>query len=298
MNNPTQSSTARRTDPLALIAVAATVLVWGGSYSAIRIALAGLLPVEIAVLRYFVAAIVSVIYLVVVRPRMPSTTALLRLATTGVLYVVGFAVLLNSGQETVSAAVASFIVGTSPVMIAIIAVVMLGEPFGRISWLGALISFAGIGLIALASGHSFSLEVGVLLVLGAALAASVASTLQKPLLKQFSALGLTAWIMILGVVPLLPVVPGAVLALAESQAEVLWAVAFLAVFSTIVGYVTWSIALQRMPASRAGSFLNCVPLAAIVIGFFWLGELPTGLDLAGGLIALSGVVVVSVAKGR
>jgi drug/metabolite transporter (DMT)-like permease len=258
MSDSTQSAAVRRLDPVTLLAVVATVLAWGGSYTAIRIALAGLTPPEIAALRYSAAAVAALIFLAVVRPRLPSRSQFARLAVVGGLYVVGFAVLLNSGQQTISAGTAGFIVGTLPVMIAIMAVVALGEPFGRVSWLGALMSFAGIALIAFGSGDRFTLEFGVVLVLGAALAASAASIVQKPLLADFPALGLTAWILALGVVPLLPVLPRAVTALSVAATGVVWAVAFLAVVSTIVGYVGWSVVLKRMPAARAASFLNCI----------------------------------------
>jgi len=281
-----------------MLAVAATVLAWGGSYTAIRIALSGLTPVEIAALRYFAAAVVGAIFLAAVRTRVPSRSQFARLAAVGILYVVGFAVLLNLGQQTVSAGTASFIVGTLPVMIAIMASIALGEPFGRLSWLGALVSLTGVGVIAFGSGDTLTLEFGVFLVLGAALAASAASIVQKPLLADFSSLVLTAWILTLGVVPLLPVLPRAIGVLASAAPEVIWAVAFLAIASTIIGYVGWSVALKRMPAGRAGSFLNCVPLAATAIGFVWLGEVPTVAGFVGGLVALSGVVIVNAARGR
>jgi drug/metabolite transporter (DMT)-like permease len=281
-----------------MLAVAATVLAWGGSYTAIRIALSGLTPVEVAALRYFAAAVVGAIFLAVVRTRLPSRGQFARLAVVGVLYVVGFAVLLNLGQQTVSAGTASFVVGTLPVMIAIMASIALGEPFGRLSWLGAMISLAGVGLIAFGSGDTFTFEFGVFLVLGAALAASAASIVQKPLLADFSSLVLTAWILTLGVVPLLPVLPRAVGVLVTSAPEVIWAVAFLAIASTIIGYVGWSVALKRMPAGRAASFLNCMPLVATAIGFLWLGEVPTIVGFGGGLLVLSGVVIVNAARGR
>jgi drug/metabolite transporter (DMT)-like permease len=285
-------------DAIGLVAVAVTVLVWASSFTAIRIALTGLSPAEIAAARYVAAAIPAAIYLAIVRPALPSGREFVRLAVIGLLYIAGYALLLNYGQRTVSAGAASFIINTSPVMIAAMAVIALGEKFGRWSWLGAFASFAGIGLIALGEGEAFSLEFGVLLILMAAFFTSAASILQKPLLNRISALVLTAWVLVLGAIPLLPAVPGAVVALRSAPADVFWAVAILAVLCTAVGYVCWAIALQRMPAGRAASFLNCIPPMATVIGFLWLGEVPTALALTGGGLALAGVIVVNVARGR
>jgi drug/metabolite transporter (DMT)-like permease len=298
MNASTAPSASRSVDVIGLSAVIATVVFWASSFSAIRVALTAFSPVEIAALRYFAVAIPAAIVLATTRSPLPTRRELLRLAIVGVFYIGGFAILLNYGQRTVSAGAASFIVNTSPVMIALMAVAFLGERFGRWSWLGAALSFLGVGLIALGSGASFGPEPGAFLVLGAAFFTSAASVLQKPLLVRYSALVVTAWVIVLGVVPILPALPGSVVALRAAPAPAIWAVAFLAVFCTGVAYVTWSIALKRMPASRAGSFLNCIPPTATVIGFLWLAEVPTTLGLAGGGLALVGVIVVNTARGR
>jgi drug/metabolite transporter (DMT)-like permease len=276
----------------------ATIVVWAASFTAIRIALTGLTPTEIAAARYVAAAIPAAIFLAVMRQALPSRGEFARLVVISLLYVGGYAILLNTGQRTVSAGAASFIINTSPVMIAIMAVATLGERFGLVSWGGALLSLAGVGLIAFGDGDEFSFELGALLVFGAAFFTSVASILQKPLLGPFSALTLTAWILVLGAVPLLPALPAAVGALSVAPADVVVAVAVLAVFCTAVGYVTWSIVLKRMPAGRAASFLYCIPPTATAIGFLWLGEVPPLIGLIGGGLALAGVAIVNAARGR
>src|SRR5690606_5544652 len=124
-----------------------------------------------------------------------------------------YAVLLNTGEQTIPAGPASFIIQVNPIIVALIAVPLLGERFGLYGWVGTLVSFLGVGLIAYGSGDGLGLNVGALLILGAALCTSISTILQKPLLGRMPALVVTAWVLLLGALPLLPAVPATVEAL-------------------------------------------------------------------------------------
>jgi drug/metabolite transporter (DMT)-like permease len=73
-------------------------------------------------------------------------------------------------------------------------------------------------------------------------------------------------------------------------------VLYLGIVPSLIAYATWAIALSRLPAGRASNFLYCVPPVATLIGFVWLGEVPTALGIVGGALALGGVVVVNLKR--
>src|SRR5690606_21361352 len=142
------------------------------------------------------------------------------LAVVGVLFVTGYALFLNTGEMTVKAGPASFILQVNPIIVALLAIPLLGERFGPYSWLGTFAAFGGIGLIALGGEGTFSFDVGALLVLGSAVCGAISSILQKPMLRRMSPLVVTAWVLFLGALPMLPAGPDSFAALAAAPADV------------------------------------------------------------------------------
>src|SRR5579859_6593583 len=206
----------RSIDLVALAAILFTIASWASSFVAIRICLVALTPVDLAAARYVAAGVIALLYLVVKRPPLPGRRDLFRLALAGVIFITFYAILLNTGERTVEAGPASFIINTMPVFTALIAMAALGERFGRWGWIGTVLSFGGVALIASATSGAFKFDPNAMTILGAAICSAVASVMLKPLLGRFPALMVTAWTLLLGAVPLLPAVPAAVQALAAA----------------------------------------------------------------------------------
>ena len=80
-------------------------------------------------------------------------------------------------------------------------------------------------------------------------------------------LAVTAWLLLLGAIPLVAFVPSTIATLTTAPREVVASVAYLAAIPTAIGYVTWAMALKRLPAGRAANFMYCVPPTATLIGF-------------------------------
>ncbi|MGH3121372.1 MAG: EamA family transporter [Streptosporangiaceae bacterium] len=70
----------------------------------------------------------------------------------------------------------------------------------------------------------------------------------------------------------------------------------LGVAPSAVGFVLWAYAMSGMDVGRVTLSLYLVPAAAIVISLAWLAQIPGPVELAGGAVALCGVILVSTSK--
>jgi drug/metabolite transporter (DMT)-like permease len=66
---------------------------------------------------------------------------------------------------------------------------------------------------------------------------------------------------------------------------------FLGLAPSALGFVLWADAVARMDVGRVTTSLHLVPAAAIVIALVWPGQTPGPAELAGGAIALAGVIL-------
>ena len=173
---------------------------------------------------------------------------------------------------------ASLMVGTLPVVLAVGASIFAHERLDRIGWAALAVSSIGAALIAL--GHSSSAAhgdapslLGDLMVVASLMISLVWILMNQRLLRDHSPLIVTAyglmtgtgmlavWVFAVDGPPPIHISVQAWLALAASG--------LLCTASTTL---LWNWGLTRVPASRAGVFLNLEPMIGSVLGVTVLGE--------------------------
>lgn len=296
MSATVSASSAKPLDTVTGTALAVTVIAWASAFAAIRAGLESFGPAELGAVRFAIAAVPAALFLIVTRPALPKGKEIWRFAFGGVFFVALYTVLLNYGELTVSAGAASFIINVSPIITAILALVMLRERFPLLGWIGTFVSFGGVGLIALGEGDGLSLNEGALMILGGAFCTAFTNVVQKPLFKTHSALTVSAWNMVIGALCLSPALPSGIEQMAVASSEGLFAAIYLGIVPSLIAYASWAVVLSRLPAARATNFLYCVPPVATLMGFVWLGEVPGLLGMIGGGLALGGVLIVNLKR--
>ena len=274
-------------------ALAATILLWASSYPAIRAGLRGFEPGPLAALRYGVAALAFLVPALAGRLPRPRPADLGRILVAGGLGIALYNLALNTGEVTVSAGAAGFLINCAPIFTALLGTLFLGERFRVWGWVGSIVSLAGVALIAAGEGGAAGVGTGAWLVLLAAGCQSIQFVLQKPLLRRYGALATTGYIVFAGATFLLPFLPSALGALSAAPAVSVAAAFYLGLFPAALAYATWSVVLAYFPIGRASSFLYLVAPLATGLAVLWLGEWPSPLALAGGATVLLGVILVN-----
>jgi drug/metabolite transporter (DMT)-like permease len=283
------------------------VLAWGASFIATKVALREVLPVTIVWLRFAMG--VAILWGVVLARRQFRPVPAREvgyLALLGFLGITFHQWLQSNALVTTQANTTAWIVATTPVFMALLGWLVLGETLGPVhlagiglATLGVLLVVTGGDLAALARGRFGT--VGDALVLISAPNWAVFSILSRRGLGRYPPALMMAYVMALGWLftsALVALDPGpAGLPQVGNLSAAGWlAVLFLGVACSGLAYVFWYDALERISAARVGAFLYLEPLAAVVVAALVLGEPVVAAALVGGGAILAGVWLVNRAR--
>ena len=278
---------------LPLTAVAVTLVLWASAFVAIRHLGDTFGPGSLALGRLLVGtAALGATLAVRGGWRRPDGSALPRLVTIGLLWFGVYNLALNAGELRVDAGTAAMLIQLSPLLVAVLAALVLGEPFTAALGIGLGVAFTGVVLIATATsgpGERDLLGVGLCLVAAAAYAVSL--VVQKPLMTRFTALQVTWTACAVGTLACLPFAGDLVGDLqVASAADIAWVV-YLGLFPTAVAFTTYAYALAHMSAGSLSVTTYLVPPLTVLMSWLVLREAPAAMAYVGGALCLLGVAL-------
>ncbi|MFE5036926.1 DMT family transporter [Streptomyces sp. NPDC056683] len=283
---------SRSTGSRSFLALAGVVVLWASAFPAIRVAGDGLGVAGLSFLRLAIAAVALTAVAPLLGVRRPRRSDLPLIALAGATGMTAYQVLLNWGEVHVSAGTASMLISIAPVFSLLLGRAFLSEALTRLVIIGSGVALGGCVVVALGGGSTgFSLN--ALAVLAAAVVQGAYHCVSKPLLLRYSGVEVATYAMAAGTVFALPLLPATVGAVASASSAALVSVAYLGLLPSAVGFVIWGYAVARLPLAVSTGALYLVPPVALVVAFVWLSEIPHPLEVAGGTVIISGVVLLN-----
>lgn len=274
-----------------------------GTFLAGKRALAESGPLALAALRF---ALASVAFLVLLRfsggPVVPPRALWGRLALLGVVGVPLNQGLFLAGLVTTTPAHAALMYALTPLFVFLISLARGSERASGRKLAGLALALAGASMVVFerSGGIGAGTLLGDLLVLGACASWATYTVFQKPLATEHGALAATSWVLVAGTAVFLPVGVPAVLGLElAGLSATFWSMlAFLVLLTSVVSYLCWGYALERLEASRVAIFTNLQPVATALLSWAIFGERITPVLIAGGVLVIAGVFATTRSPGN
>ncbi len=279
-----------------VLMLSSVVVLWGSSFTVIKIGLGEIPPITLAFLRFLFSLPLLIAFTYLKNKRafgrhlIKDWKIFVLLGLTGVTLTHLFQ---NFGLKFTTASNSSLIISANPVFIALLDRFYLKERMTLKRVLGIPLAFSGVILII--RPFNWSLHplgiLGDLLSLGAGLCWASYSVLSRKVLLKYSADQVTTFLMILGTLFLLPMAFKFENPVLPSSAWIWFNFLFLSLFCTGLAYLIWSKALEDVSPTKAGVFLFFIPIISVSVAHFVLLEPLDILFVIGAFFVTIGVAV-------
>lgn len=282
--------------PLVYSVATLGILMWGASPAATKIAVQSFDGFSLAVLRSFLAALLILPFALLRKLPIPEEKEhRWTLASAAVIGIVCYSILFSYGLERTSTIHAALIIACAPIFTGLIGFFMEKSWPRPLWWGGAFIALCGEALLILSkdsAGQTASLS-GDLLVLASIICVSVGYVAGARLSTVIGSWAATAWSLVMAGVLLLPVM--IYLGLSTNWHHVSpaswWALGYLVVFISILGYVCWYWAIGQLGVGPVAPLQFALPIVSIILGITLFGESLNWKITLATVIILSGIFI-------
>ncbi|MEB2280081.1 DMT family transporter [Lysinibacillus xylanilyticus] len=273
-------------------------LIWGANYSIGKYGVAYMSSIQFNSMRFLIASpILLLITFIMERSLRIGRKDWLRLLVVGIVGTTLYQTLFMLSVKYTSATNASLLIAMSPIFTGILAVLHKQERFSLKIQIGSMLSFGGAALVLL-TGHTNQSAYeyawfGNIIGLVASIAWGWYPILAQPLITKYSAMRVTAWSTLLGIVPLVLYCLINVEYLTLPSDMLSWgSLGYSIVFATIFGLAMWYVGISKIGSTKVMVYMYLVPLFAVIFAAITIGEQVNIMQLFGGLVIFAGLYVV------
>lgn len=279
---------------LASLALLAAMLLWASSFIGLKIAFRAYDPQFVIFGRMLVA---SLCFLVVGRRLAQSLHY--RKGDYKLILFMAFCepclyfIFEAKAVENTTASQAGVITAILPILVMIAATLFLNEKIGKKSWTGAVLALFGVCWLTWESSPSADAPnpmLGNFLEFLAMVCATGYTIALKSLTSRYSPFFLTAVQAFVGTIFYFPLLffPANALPVTFSAGPA-FAIIYLGAFITLGAYGLYNYSLKHVPANKAASYVNLIPIFSVILGWCILGETLNVWQICAGFLIMAGV---------
>ncbi|MGJ7514510.1 DMT family transporter [Pseudomonas baetica] len=280
--------------------LATVTIIWGGTFVAGRYLADSLSPLFAASLRFLLASVALLLYLLLARVPLarPSRRQFLQLALLGCFGIYFYNLCFFYGLHYINASRASLIVALNPAVIGLASWLLFKERLSRAKVVGIAICIAGASLVIVSrtpqlfAGNADA-WMGDLLILGCVLGWGIYSLFSRELNQSLGPVQTVTWSILLGTLMLwvTSAFRGELsLSVLINLGTQQWlSLMYLGVLGSALAYIGYYDGIRKIGATRSGVFIALNPLTAVILGALLLNEQLTPAMYAGGGLVLAGI---------
>lgn len=278
-----------------------TAFFWGGTFIAGRMLADHVDPYAAAFLRFFIASFFLIILTIRLENRLPGIS----LKTGGIIFLLGltgvffYNICFFTGLKYIQANQASLIIACNPIFITFFSSLIFKEKLTTLKSAGIAISVFG-ALTVISNGNPGNLFAmgtgkGELLIFGCVASWVIYSILGKKAMVHLSPVATVCYSSIAGTLMLgIPAMGNQLFSRITSYSATVWGcLIYLGVFGTVLGFIWYYQGIRDIGPTKAGIFINFVPVSAIFLSFFILDEPITPSLILGTIFVITGVYLTN-----
>jgi drug/metabolite transporter (DMT)-like permease len=198
-----------------------------------------------------------------------------------------------------TAATVALMFGTLPIFVALLSQAFGLERLHIRHWFATVISFSGVALVAAGAPSGIGGDLGgILLGLVASVTWAAYTVAMGPLMRRYSPYRISAFMLLVGSVPLLLSASRQLIDQDWSELSTLaWgAFVYSLFFSLVFTNIMWFTAIDRVGAARASLYANLQPFLGAFFAVVVLSEKMGVIQIVGGLVIGGGILLARLAQ--